>query len=288
MTTRTDVTVDFDPSPRVAEIASPSTTLNMQDIVDTLRKQEDTFAGISNPKLTDAAGKEALGGALSVGITVSLQNTRIAFESRTTPAETGTVTTGSAAPVRNTISFQDSAADFVTANVARGSLVINFSDRSIADVIRVDNANQLTTKVLANGTTNTFQIGDVYHVFNVVRCTIDGGNLVAVDDVGGDLDPVQPTAFTQVVRTLSSSATIVESDTPVQPADFVTELRTALFDGVSFENVMIRLLAWGCGKFVQTGTNPDTFTYYHNDEVTPMFVLTLTEDANDLVTRIRT
>ena len=44
-----------------------------------------------------------------------------------------------------------------------------------------------------------------------VQCSISGGNLVAVDDSPSPvpIDPVQTTAFTQVVRTSSASATLV-------------------------------------------------------------------------------
>jgi len=41
-----------------------------------------------------------------------------------------------------------------------------------------------------------------------VLCTISGGNLVAVDDMGASMNPVHPTAYTQVVIAQSSSATI--------------------------------------------------------------------------------
>ena len=211
MTTRTDVKVDFEDSPRIIEVASPSTEMTMQDLVDTLREQEDAFSkGLSHPKLIDASGKEPLGGGVSVGITTALQNALLSFEGRTTPAETGTVTTGSSTPVNGKISFIDTSADFVTAGVKRGSLVINFTDQSIADVVRVDSATQLTTKVLVNGVGNTYDVNDVYHVFNITQVNATGGNITAVDDVQAELDPLLPTAFTQVVRTSSASATIAE------------------------------------------------------------------------------
>jgi hypothetical protein len=41
-------------------------------------------------------------------------------------------------------------------------------------------------------------------------CTIAGGNLVAVDDVGANIDPRLPTAYTSVDRTASASATLQE------------------------------------------------------------------------------
>lgn len=211
MTTRNDVNVDFNPSPRIAEVEAPSTNLTMQDTVDTLRIREEGFTeGLSHPKLLSASGKEDLGGGVFVGVTVTLQDILISFEARTIPAETGTVTTGSGAPVSGEITFVDTTADFVTAGIQRGSMVINFSDHSIADVVRVDNLNTLTTRTLVNGITNTYQVGDVYHVFNVIQCDLDGGNLVAIDDLGSPISAVLPTAFTQIIRTSSSSATLKE------------------------------------------------------------------------------
>jgi hypothetical protein len=41
-----------------------------------------------------------------------------------------------------------------------------------------------------------------------ISCDAGGGNLVAVDSVGADLNPIYPTAFTQVVKTSSASATL--------------------------------------------------------------------------------
>jgi hypothetical protein len=43
-----------------------------------------------------------------------------------------------------------------------------------------------------------------------VICRAAGGNLVAVDDVGGELFPIHETAFVQVVMSSSSSATLQE------------------------------------------------------------------------------
>jgi hypothetical protein len=86
--------------------------------------------------------------------------------------------------------------------------VINFTDRSIADVVAVDDLNTLTTKTLVNGIDNTFEVNDFYHVFNVEQMTIQGGNLVGLDQNLDATNAVLPTAFTQVVLTLSSSGTI--------------------------------------------------------------------------------
>lgn len=223
MTTRTDVKVDFLESPRIIEVQAPSTEITMQDLVDTLRKQEDAFTGLPFEKLTNASGKEDLGGGVLVGITVDLQNAQLSFEPRTDPAQTGTVTTGSGTPVDGplgpTYNFVDTSANFIAAGIQRGSFVINFTDNSIADVMEVVSATELRTRVLSNGTDNQWDIGDVYHVFNVIQCNATGGNLVAVDDNDIRITSVFPTAFVQVVRTASSSATLQEQ-ADIQYASF--------------------------------------------------------------------
>lgn len=41
-----------------------------------------------------------------------------------------------------------------------------------------------------------------------VQCKVSGGNIVAIDSNGLDISPIYPTAFTQVITTASSSATL--------------------------------------------------------------------------------
>lgn len=212
MASRDDVTVELTTSPRVAEVSAPSQEITMQDLVDTLRDIESSFQGTSYEKLLNASGKEDLGGGVQVGITVALQNLLLAFQARTTPAEEGTVSTNPGSAIAGLDTFTDASATFVTNNVKRGSLVINFSDRSIADVVSVDSETQLTTKVLVNGVSNTYTIGDNYQVFNIIKVKADGGNLTAVDDLQASIDPILPTAFTQVILTSSSSATSTSQD----------------------------------------------------------------------------
>ena len=242
MATRNDVNADYQPSPRVVEVAAPSTELTVQDLVDTLRISEEAFVeGLAFDKLIDAAGKEDLGGGVLVGITANLQDAQVSFEARRTPAETGTVTTGSGVGTNGLQTFEDATADFVTAGIARGSLVINFTDNSIADVYEVVNATTLTTRTLVNGSGNTFDVADDYQVFNIIQCNISGGNLVAEDDVGAQLSPVVPTAFTQIVRTASSSATLSESQ----------DIQYASFNG----GVTVDLLCAGTGTAFPVGTS---------------------------------
>jgi hypothetical protein len=111
----------------------------MQDLVDTCRELEAQQWNLDDAHLLNAAGKENLGGGVKVGITVTMNNARVAFEARSGP------------------SYE--------------------------------------------------------------QCNISGGNLVAIDDVGADTNPIEPTAFTQIVLANSSSATLSEQ-AAIQYASF--------------------------------------------------------------------
>jgi hypothetical protein len=220
MAERSDITVLQALSPRVAEIASPSTEIVMQDYVDTLRIEEQRFQSMGFGKLINASGKEDLGGGVLVAITVQEQNLQLSFQPRTTPAQTGTVTTASGpASSIGRLTLTDTNADFITANIQPGTMVINFDDMSVSDVVRVIDANNLEARTLANGVTNEFNLNDAYHLFNITQVRTSGGNLVAVDDVGSSIPAILPTWGTQVVLTTSSSATIQEL-TDIQYAAF--------------------------------------------------------------------
>ena len=179
--------------------------------MDTVRVLEDDFQNMSFPFLISASGKEDLGDSVQVGITVQENNARLAFESRRTPAiDESTVTTASGSPnVLNRYTFSDTNADFVTAGIEPGSLVINWTDRSMADVVEVISATELRMEALVNGTDNEMQFGDVYSIFNIIQMRVSAGNLTAVDDLAAAINAVLPTAFTQVVVAQSSSATII-------------------------------------------------------------------------------
>jgi hypothetical protein len=125
-------TISVDPisSPRIITILSPAVSISIQELVNLLRDWEDEPTNLEYDHLISAAGKEALGGGVQVGVTVILLNAKVAFEAR--PPST------------------------------------------------------------------------------YVQCEISGGNLVAIDINGDPMSPVEPTAFTQVVRAASSSATIAE------------------------------------------------------------------------------
>jgi hypothetical protein len=88
MAIRSDISVDWEGSPRVLTVAAPSVEVTIQDLVDTCRYYEELLVNIDSPHLVNAAGKEFLGGTTYVGITATLQNAVLAFEARGGPGWT--------------------------------------------------------------------------------------------------------------------------------------------------------------------------------------------------------
>lgn len=206
MAERSDITVEWGRSPRIIMVKAPSTTLVMQDLVDTCRGVlEESWAGMEEPILISAGGKEELEGSVNVGITVTLLNAKIAFESRHTALVSSTATL---ADVTGT-TLTDTTASFLTSGLHEGDTIINFDDTSSTTIKAILSDTQILTYPLAGGMTNGWQIGDQYKGFGITVCQISGGNLAAVDALGVSMDPLSPTAFTFVKLANSSSATLV-------------------------------------------------------------------------------
>lgn len=217
MSIRTDVTINWELSPRLIEIAEGSIELTAQDSADTLRSLEHIpnpgFDVFSHDYILEAAGKDDLGGGTSVGITLTYQDGQVAF-ARTGSRGTGTVTTGS------TTQLIDSAADFVTDGVQRGDWVINFTDQSVTEVLSVVDLNTLNVRLLTDGTDNDFDIGDTYKVWEVAECDLSGGNQLAVDTVGSTISPLFTTFGRFAIKTASSSATL-QNQEQLEAATFI-------------------------------------------------------------------
>jgi len=91
---RDDFTFFWESSPRIIRVDSPSLALTIQDLVDTVRAEEDELLNLDNPHLINAAGKADLGGGLLTGVTVTLQNALVEFEERPGPANVQATITG--------------------------------------------------------------------------------------------------------------------------------------------------------------------------------------------------
>lgn len=64
------LSIDYTSS--LVNVLSPQTTVDVQILLNSIREQEASELGITYPKIANASGKESLGGAVSVGITVEL------------------------------------------------------------------------------------------------------------------------------------------------------------------------------------------------------------------------
>ena len=233
MAVRTDVTEDLTVSPRLLRIAAPSTGITCQDIVDTARDIERKLHNMDDAKLVDAVGK---GGGGVTGIAVTLLNTQIYFEPRTTVAASGTVTTADSSGKL----LIDSAADF--SGVTRGAVVENSADESHAAVLQVNSSIELLSLALAGGSDNQYDLTDGYKIINSAACSVTGGDLFATDSTGGTISPI--------LNTFGVGPLALEQDTspaaePLQPTS-VVEL-----DGSGNEITMIgamqAVLAAGAG-----------------------------------------
>ena len=204
MTQRYDISVKWELSPRLITIYDPSTEIVIQDLHDTLRELEQRIGNMIYPALISTAGKEDLGGGVSVGLTATLLNAQINFEARYIRTSSGT---SDISGTPDTIIFTDSGASFISNGVERGATITNFDDQSFATVVSVLSETSIRHEPSQDGYTNSWSIGDEYKIHNEVQCEITGGNLVAIDGYGNNIDPISPTAFVQIVRTSASSAT---------------------------------------------------------------------------------
>lgn len=193
-------------SPRLVTLPVATLSATVDDVQDTLQDMEDDELSMPWPKLRSTSGGQDLGGGVTVGLTMELDNTQLAF-ARTASIESGTVTTADTLGVTLT----DSLATFVTNGVVRGDWVLNFSDQSVTEVIVVDSETQLTCNVLSDGTLDQFTFGDAYKVWNVSEAQLEGGNFVAIDSVDAALNPVFPTFGRFISKASASSSTSTDA-----------------------------------------------------------------------------
>jgi hypothetical protein len=211
MAERSDVHVEWWRSPRVIVVEAPSTTISLQDLVDTIRGlQEPILDALDDKRLIDAGGKEELGGGSLVNITVTLQNAQLAFEQRPIVAESGVTTSGQTTDGLPGKILTSTSSDFDAADIQPGDVAINFTDNSVATVIEKISSTQVKTYELQGGSDNTWESGDSFGIWHSVECNLQSGNLVAVDENGDPIPALLSTAFTTVSKESSASGTTQE------------------------------------------------------------------------------
>jgi len=139
------ITVYPNLDPRVIEIDAPATSATVQEIINAVRDWEDSPEGDLYDYLIDAAGKEDLGGGVSVGITATLQNARIRFAARNTTYSEGTVTT---ADTTGTTCI-DSAADFTAEGSEVGHTIFNSTTGAMETLTAVGTTTAVSSREYA-------------------------------------------------------------------------------------------------------------------------------------------
>lgn len=203
------VTMNWRLSPRIIIIPLTETDITIDDLQDTLLDLEDDEEGMMWPHLRKTSGGETLDESTNVGLTMELQNAKVYFAARSTPLDNGS---GRTCDLTNTAGIQlyVDDADFVSDGVYAGCTVFNATTAEMATVTEVVDLHTLNSFPLSGGGDLGWTSGDNYMVYPNVQCSITGGNLVAVDDVGAPIDPVFQSPNVQVVKTSSASATLQE------------------------------------------------------------------------------
>ena len=209
-------TVTWGVSPRIIIIPSPITEVTIEDLQDTCQDLEDSETGIVFPRLRATAGGEDLGGGVSVGWTMTLNNAQIQFEGRTAATENGAVTTSD---TTGTL-LHASGGAFVTNGVSRGDTVFNNVTGGMATILSVTDNQNLVSQVLSGGSRATWLNTDTYTVYLNEQCEITGGNLVATDDVGASISAILESPNVQILKTSSSSATTTNQE-QLQTSTFI-------------------------------------------------------------------
>ena len=196
-------------SPRIVMVLEPDTEITIQELYNLMRDWEDSEEGQLFPSLVQGSGKEDLGAGLSVGVTIALQNTKVMFEGRANELDDGTVTTGDADGIR----LIDSTATFISDGLVYvGCTAFNHTTEGMSVVSEIVSETELRMFPLRGGDPrNDWQAGDFYMIYPNVQCTINGGNIVAVDDVGASISPIAQSPNVQVIVEKATSAALVST-----------------------------------------------------------------------------
>jgi hypothetical protein len=213
-------------SPRLIEITE-DTDIDVQDLYNGLRAWEDSIPGMDYLPLVSGAGKEALSDTVSVGITITLLNAQVFFTPRTTIISSGIVTEGDSEGDL----LIDSTSNFPIEGVYPGCTLYNKNDDSLGFAITVDTTS-IVHYQLTGGTRNNWLIGDEYIVWPNQQCSISGGNLVAVNDVGVPISAIFPSPGVQILATSSASATLQEL-VAIQYSSYNEGVTVDIINGVS-------------------------------------------------------
>ena len=117
MAINSSLSINYNTSPRLVNVASPEVELTCQDLYDTLQYLQAGLGGMDEPPIVLASGKEELGGGVRVGLTVTLLDALVQFDARTEPT-TCKVDGG------NLVSFDTATEEYLNSPHAYSSFVM--------------------------------------------------------------------------------------------------------------------------------------------------------------------
>ncbi|MBI3290040.1 right-handed parallel beta-helix repeat-containing protein [Candidatus Microgenomates bacterium] len=117
------VTLTFFKFQRIIQVDSPQTSASIQDLLNEIRNYEALLINLDYGHITNAYGKQSLGGGVTVGITLELINDwRIAFEARAGPSTTlCTVSGGNLVAINQYSNNPISPTAFTQVNIAQST-----------------------------------------------------------------------------------------------------------------------------------------------------------------------
>ena len=153
MAIRNDITVDFLASPRIVTVASPSTSLLIQDLLDTLRDIEDNTPNMGYPSLVSATGKNFITVGLNEAITLKLLNAKLAFEARPGPTLAECTVSG------GSLLAEDDMQASIWPIEGTNFTSVSFAQAHAGTIVEAGSgtANEIMTRALGNTGINTSQ-----------------------------------------------------------------------------------------------------------------------------------
>ena len=139
--------LSFDEINRVITVEAPAVEITMQELINGIRDYEDEWYGIDIPKVADASGKEALGGGVLVGITVTLIDWKLKFEDRAGP-------------------------DYIICNATGGNLV-TFDTGSQLYINPIEPAAYVTVVITASSSATLQELGAIQYASFGGGVTVD-------------------------------------------------------------------------------------------------------------------
>lgn len=124
---RSDVSIDWESSPRIITVAAPSTEITVQDLADTLRDLEHRMAPgydvFSHEHIVNLEGKAQLNaaGTKLTTIVATLQNAQLSFEARPGPTWVECSVTGG-----DVVAVDTDGTTFINAKYNRAYVNLNF------------------------------------------------------------------------------------------------------------------------------------------------------------------